>query len=84
MTVATSAIGHGRSSPGTVTGSHNASISVTSPAAADMPCMIGVSMPMAPRAPPTSMASTASAAKMVGGVPVSTNNSKIRTPCAIR
>ena len=84
MTVLMNASGHGRSSPGTAAGTHNASISVTSPAAADALCVIGISMPTAPRTPPRSRASAVSAAKMVGGVPVFTSSAMIRAPCAIR
>ena len=84
MTVVVNASGHGRSNPGTASDGHNPSIRVITPAATDVLCVIGVSMPTAPRVPPTSMPSAVSAAKMVGGVPMPMNGARIRAPCAIR
>ena len=71
MTVVLIAIGHGRSSPEDRHWRPQRVDQYHQPVAADTPCMIGVSTPMAPRAPPTSMAGAASATRMVGGVPVS-------------
>ena len=84
MIVTVKACGHVTFSPETAAGAHKASIKATIPVTTDVLCVIGVSTPTAPRMPPASMASAVSAAKMVGGVTVPMNGTRIRAAAAIR